>query len=304
MTQAINLIDGLDGLAAGIVAIAAGAFFLYSQQARPTSACSTRPNIGPLSRSSPSACASGSCRTTSTRRGSSWATAARCCSACCWPCRRASSAAAPTRASEFIGQTYFFFAPLVHPAVDPRRADPRHAVRDRPPRHPAPGARHRRQGPPPPPPDEPRPRPPPQRADPVGVDGAAVGLRALSGAHRREPDATCRSASAPSALVLYTVLHPSVRRKRAMAVEAALDRPASEQVDPSRPERREAAHVSGGAELAEAKLELSEAKLELSEAKLELSKPVSCPKRVPSVACARVHKLRTGRCANLSVLPP
>ena len=32
MTQAINLIDGLDGLAAGIVAIAAGAFFLYSQK--------------------------------------------------------------------------------------------------------------------------------------------------------------------------------------------------------------------------------------------------------------------------------
>lgn len=30
MTNAINLIDGLDGLAAGIVAIAAGAFFLYS----------------------------------------------------------------------------------------------------------------------------------------------------------------------------------------------------------------------------------------------------------------------------------
>jgi UDP-GlcNAc:undecaprenyl-phosphate GlcNAc-1-phosphate transferase len=32
MTNAINLIDGLDGLAAGIVAIAAGSFFLYSMQ--------------------------------------------------------------------------------------------------------------------------------------------------------------------------------------------------------------------------------------------------------------------------------
>ncbi|MEY2566922.1 MAG: UDP-GlcNAc:undecaprenyl-phosphate/decaprenyl-phosphate GlcNAc-phosphate transferase [Actinomycetota bacterium] len=30
MTNAVNLIDGLDGLAAGVVAIAAGAFFLYS----------------------------------------------------------------------------------------------------------------------------------------------------------------------------------------------------------------------------------------------------------------------------------
>ena len=32
MTQAINLIDGLDGLAAGIVAIGAGAFFLYANR--------------------------------------------------------------------------------------------------------------------------------------------------------------------------------------------------------------------------------------------------------------------------------
>ena len=47
MTQAINLIDGLDGLAAGVVAIAAGAFFLYSQElsARDIIADS---NIGPL----------------------------------------------------------------------------------------------------------------------------------------------------------------------------------------------------------------------------------------------------------------
>ena len=34
MTQAINLIDGLDGLAAGIVAIAGFSFFLYSHEAR------------------------------------------------------------------------------------------------------------------------------------------------------------------------------------------------------------------------------------------------------------------------------
>ena len=34
MTNAINLIDGLDGLAAGIVAIAAGTFFLYAMQLR------------------------------------------------------------------------------------------------------------------------------------------------------------------------------------------------------------------------------------------------------------------------------
>ncbi len=49
MTQAINLIDGLDGLAAGIVAIGAGAFFLYAQRlADPQVGMLTPPNIGPL----------------------------------------------------------------------------------------------------------------------------------------------------------------------------------------------------------------------------------------------------------------
>ena len=47
MTQAINLIDGLDGLAAGIVAIGAFAFFLYSQELTDTELLDVK-NIGPL----------------------------------------------------------------------------------------------------------------------------------------------------------------------------------------------------------------------------------------------------------------
>ena len=47
MTQAINLIDGLDGLAAGIVAISAGAFFVYSHKLDQLNYL-TPPNIGPL----------------------------------------------------------------------------------------------------------------------------------------------------------------------------------------------------------------------------------------------------------------
>jgi hypothetical protein len=47
-------------------------------------------------------------------------------------------------------------------------------------------------------------------------------------------------------IVLFTVLHPSVRRRRAEAVEAALLRPASEQIDPSRPERREIEDLEHG----------------------------------------------------------
>ena len=80
MTQAINLIDGLDGLAAGIVAIAAGAFFLYAQKLSALGLSPHRTSVRSWP-SSPSACASVSCRTTSSRYASSWATAARCSSA-------------------------------------------------------------------------------------------------------------------------------------------------------------------------------------------------------------------------------
>ncbi len=49
MTSAINFIDGLDGLAAGIVAIAGGAFFLYAQHlADPSVGMLTQPNLGPM----------------------------------------------------------------------------------------------------------------------------------------------------------------------------------------------------------------------------------------------------------------
>jgi UDP-GlcNAc:undecaprenyl-phosphate GlcNAc-1-phosphate transferase len=47
MANAVNLIDGLDGLAAGIVAIASGTFFLYSQQLSGAGRLE-QPNIGPL----------------------------------------------------------------------------------------------------------------------------------------------------------------------------------------------------------------------------------------------------------------
>ncbi|NBP17381.1 MAG: undecaprenyl/decaprenyl-phosphate alpha-N-acetylglucosaminyl 1-phosphate transferase, partial [Actinobacteria bacterium] len=47
MTQAVNLIDGLDGLAAGIVAIGAAAFFIYSRDLAEGNLL-PQPNIGPL----------------------------------------------------------------------------------------------------------------------------------------------------------------------------------------------------------------------------------------------------------------
>lgn len=47
MTEGINLIDGLDGLAAGIVAIASAAFFVYSRHLGDLGLLA-EPNIGPL----------------------------------------------------------------------------------------------------------------------------------------------------------------------------------------------------------------------------------------------------------------
>ncbi len=47
MANAVNLVDGLDGLAAGIVAIASGSFFLYSEQLVDAGVISEN-NIGPL----------------------------------------------------------------------------------------------------------------------------------------------------------------------------------------------------------------------------------------------------------------
>jgi UDP-GlcNAc:undecaprenyl-phosphate GlcNAc-1-phosphate transferase len=47
ISNAINLIDGLDGLAAGIVAIASGTFFLYGQRLDRLELLA-QPNIGPL----------------------------------------------------------------------------------------------------------------------------------------------------------------------------------------------------------------------------------------------------------------
>ena len=47
MTQAVNLIDGLDGLAAGVVAIGSGAFFIYARHLSGLGLLS-EPNIGPL----------------------------------------------------------------------------------------------------------------------------------------------------------------------------------------------------------------------------------------------------------------
>ena len=93
-------------------------------------------NIGPLvADHRRSGCASASCRTTSTRpdlHGRLRRVAARPADGRVDDRRRR-----PRDDEPFSGQTFFFFAPLFIPLVHPRRADPRHRVRHRPPRHPS-----------------------------------------------------------------------------------------------------------------------------------------------------------------------
>ncbi len=238
MTQAINLIDGLDGLAAGIVAIAAFAFFLYANRLNDLGLVSDR-NIGPMF----AIIAAGMCvgflpynfNPARIFMGDSGAFLLGLMMA-------VSTAVIGGRADpntqNFVGQTFFFFAPLVIPLLIlgvpildtlfaiVRRASKRQAldVADK-------GHLHHR-------------------------------LMNLGHGHRRSVLILWTWTALLSAfvlypvltddnprylpfgigalgIVLYTVLHPSVRRKRAMEIEAALERPASEQVDPSRPERLE-----------------------------------------------------------------
>lgn len=247
MTQAINLIDGLDGLAAGIVAIAAVAFFLYSNELSDLSLLPAG-NLGPLV----AIITAGVCigflpfnfNPARIFMGDSGAFLLGMLLA-------ASTSVVGGRAApdtqEFVGQTFFFFAPLVIPLLilgvpilDTvfaiiRRASKRQAidVADKGHLHHRLmnlGHGHRRS---------------------VLILWAWTALLSgfvlypvLSGTN---PDFLVPAIGALG-IVLFTVLHPSVRRKRAEEIEAALDRPASEQVDPSRPERREAERDAGHVE--------------------------------------------------------
>jgi len=250
MTQAINLIDGLDGLAAGIVAIAATSFFLYANKLNDLELLPDR-NLGPLI----AIITAGVCigflpynfNPARIFMGDSGAFLLGMLLAVS---TSVVGGRADPNTQDFVGQTFFFFAPLAIPLLIlgvpildtvfaiVRRLSKRQAidVADK-------GHLHHR-------------------------------LMNLGHGHRRsvlilwawtallsafvlypvlsdENPSYLTFGIGALGIVLYTVMHPSVRRKRAVAVEEALDRPASEQIDPSRPERREAAQVSAASELPE-----------------------------------------------------
>ncbi|MEO6571038.1 MAG: MraY family glycosyltransferase [Ilumatobacteraceae bacterium] len=239
MTQAINLIDGLDGLAAGIVGIASFAFFLYGQRLNELGLVSDTNTLGPLL----AVIVAGMCvgflpHNFNPARIFMGDSGAYLLGLLMAVSTSLVGGRADPNTQDYVGQTFFFFAPLAIPILIlgvpildtafaiVRRASKRQAfdVADK-------GHLHHR-------------------------------LMNLGHGHRRSVLILWTWTALLSGFVLYpvltddnprylpfgigalgivlfTVLHPSVRRKRAIEVEAALARPASEQVDPSRPERRE-----------------------------------------------------------------
>lgn len=117
MTSAINLIDGLDGLAAGIVAIGAFAFFVYSQELTDTGLLSIR-NIGPLV----AIIAVGVClgflpHNFNPARIMMGDGGALLLGLLLAVSTSVVGGRADTFSQEFVGQTYFFLAPLVIPLL-------------------------------------------------------------------------------------------------------------------------------------------------------------------------------------------
>ena len=132
LTNAINLIDGLDGLAAGIVAIAGGALFLFADRLFKAGYLDGEQHRARSSRSSRSACASASCRSTGNPAKIIMGDAGA--------LFLGLLLAVPTITIggrtdfAFSGNTYFFFAPLAIPVVILGVPDRRHGVLVRAPR--------------------------------------------------------------------------------------------------------------------------------------------------------------------------
>ena len=114
MANAVNLIDGLDGLAAGVVAIAAGAFFIYSYRLSDVGLL-TSDNMAPLVMAATCGICVGflphNLHPAKVFMGDSG-------SLLLGLLMAASTISVGGRtADQFSGQTYFFFAPLVIPFV-------------------------------------------------------------------------------------------------------------------------------------------------------------------------------------------
>ena len=218
MANAVNLIDGLDGLATGVVAIAAGAIFLYSYRLSDVGLLSPD-NVAPLV----VAITCGLCvgflphnfHPAKVFMGDSGALLLGLLLAA------TTISVGGRTADQFSGQTFFFFAPLIIPFVILGVPVRRHRPGHRPP-HPAPH----------------RPVPGRQGAPPPPADGQGHGPRRsvfilwawtaiLSGVvllptYTNQGNAVVPFAVFALAVILYTLLHPGVRQT-AHEVEEEVD---------------------------------------------------------------------------------
>ncbi len=179
MCQAINLIDGLDGLAAGIVGIASFALYLFAAELGDLGQLPSD-NIAPLvALATAGACAGFlpyNAHPASVFMGDGGALLLGLLMAA------ASIGIGGNSTADSSSQTFFFST--VHPARDPRRADLRHGVRHHPPRAQSDRRDRGRQGAPAPPAHGPGAWAAAQRGDPLDLDGVAIGPRAVSRLHR------------------------------------------------------------------------------------------------------------------------
>ena len=178
LTNAVNLIDGLDGLAAGVVAIGGGALAIYGVKLIGLGLLPAD-NIGPLV----ATIACGIClgflpfnfnpaRIFMGDAGALFLGLLMAASTMVIGGR------VPDVGADQRRDLLLLRAP-VHPPADPGRAVGRHGVRLRAPHGARQGLRHAGQGAHPSPPGAPRPRPPEERAHPVGVHRDSVGLLAF-----------------------------------------------------------------------------------------------------------------------------
>ena len=182
ITNAVNLIDGLDGLAAGVVAIASGALAVYGLHLQELGNLPAD-NIGPLI----AVITCGIClgflphnfhpaKIFMGDAGALLLGLLMAASTMLIGGRSAGLIGGSASGAARSGQTYFFFAPLFIPFFILGVPTRRHGVRLRPTDGQPDRLRHPRQEPPPSPPAAPGPRPSPQRAHPVGLDGPAIRL--------------------------------------------------------------------------------------------------------------------------------
>ncbi len=234
ITNAVNLIDGLDGLAAGVVAIASGALAVYGLHLQHLGNLQTD-NIGPLI----AVITCGIClgflphnfHPAKIFMGDAGALAAGAVDGGLHHAHRGTGVRATSVGWPPTPGRPTSSSPPVHPVLHPRGAHGGHGLRLRAPHRQPHRVRHPGQEPPPPPAAPPGPRAPPERAHPVGLDALLSGF-ILFPLYISSVNAIIPFGALALGVILYTLFHPSLRREADPGPEAVDPDPPAEEPDP------------------------------------------------------------------------